>query len=294
MTWKHALDFVAALNAGAYNCHAPYHDWRLPNIRELLSLHSLEDYNPALDDSQKFSNVSGWYWSSTTLMSHPGKTWAWVMPSALGSALTREKIDQYRVWPVRGPLSAGQAPVPKTGQTTCSDENGQTIDCLGTGQDGEFKFGVAWPSPRFSDNTDGTVTDRLTGLAWLKDAHCFLSNTWGNTLNNCRGLHDGQCSLSDGSTVGDWRMPNANELFSLLDMGRSTTPPLPAGHPFLNVTKYQYWTNSRSPQDFHTYYFFVHMNEAQLSASGLSSAGYNACGAVLPLLFRVFLPLTIR
>jgi hypothetical protein len=298
VTWQHALDFIEQLNAGTYNCNAPSHDWRLPNVRELASLHSLENYNPALPGGHPFSNAGGWYWSSTSLMSFPGETYAWVMPSAVGSALCREKTEHYGVWAVRGPVSAGPAPVPKTGQSTCSAENGQTIDCPGTGQDGEFQFGVAWPSPRFSDNADGTVTDRLTGLVWLKDAHCFLSNNWGNTLSNCRNLQDGQCGLSDGSVVGDWRMPNANELFSLLDMGRSTTPPLPAGHPFVNVLKYQYWTNSRSPQAFQTYAFFVHMHEAQLSASGLFSAGYNAWpvrdGPVLPLLFRSFLPLTIR
>jgi hypothetical protein len=32
--------------------------------------------------------------------------------------------------------------------------------------------GVAWPNPRFTDNSDGTVTDNLTGLIWLKNANC--------------------------------------------------------------------------------------------------------------------------
>ena len=29
------------------------------------------------------------------------------------------------------------------------------------------------PSPRFTDNNDGTVTDNLTGLVWLKNANLF-------------------------------------------------------------------------------------------------------------------------
>ena len=35
------------------------------------------------------------------------------------------------------------------------------------------KKGVAWPNPRFTDNGNGTVTDNLTGLIWLKNANCF-------------------------------------------------------------------------------------------------------------------------
>ena len=61
--------------------------------------------------------------------------------------------------------------VPKTGQTTCSDESGVSRPCTGTGEDGEHQKGVAWPNPRFTDNGDGTVTDNLTGLIWLKDAN---------------------------------------------------------------------------------------------------------------------------
>ena len=57
------------------------------------------------------------------------------------------------------------SPVPKTGQTTS----------YATGDDGELEKGVAWPNPRFTDNNNGTVTDNLTGLIWLKHANCFGS-----------------------------------------------------------------------------------------------------------------------
>ena len=54
------------------------------------------------------------------------------------------------------------APVARTGQT----ESNRTHD------DGDLERGVASPSPRFSDNGNGTVTDNLTGLIWLKNANC--------------------------------------------------------------------------------------------------------------------------
>ena len=42
VTWQHALDFIDAVNAGTYDCgctgNGIYSDWRLSNIKELLSL----------------------------------------------------------------------------------------------------------------------------------------------------------------------------------------------------------------------------------------------------------------
>lgn len=74
------------------------------------------------------------------------------------------------------------------------------------------------PSPRFTDNGNGTVTDNLTGLIWLKWACCFGWRTWNQALTDCSGLKDGDCGLSDGSSAGDWRLPNIMELQSLLDL----------------------------------------------------------------------------
>lgn len=64
---------------------------------------------------------------------------------------------------------AGTVDLPQTGQKTCYDTSGNVIPCTGTGQDGEIQAGVPWPSPRFTDNGNGTVTDKLTGLMWLKE-----------------------------------------------------------------------------------------------------------------------------
>ncbi|MCX5871430.1 MAG: hypothetical protein NTY00_12575 [Deltaproteobacteria bacterium] len=55
------------------------------------------------------------------------------------------------------PMESHGAPVAKTGQTTLSMP----------GDDGALQKGVS-VSGRFKDNGDGTVTDHLTGLIWLK------------------------------------------------------------------------------------------------------------------------------
>jgi hypothetical protein len=102
---------------------------------------------------------------------------------------------------------------------------------------------VVWPTPRFTDNLNGTVTDNLTKLIWMKNAKAFGLLTWANALATANTLENGMADLSDGSQAGDWRLPNLRELQSLLDYGR-TDPALPTGHPFMNATQRGYWVST--------------------------------------------------
>ncbi|MBN2017727.1 MAG: DUF1566 domain-containing protein [Candidatus Cloacimonetes bacterium] len=126
--------------------------------------------------------------------------------------------------------------IPKTGQTTS----------YATGDDGDLEKGIAWPSPRFTDSEDGTITDNLTGLVWLKNAETFGLRSWTDALTDCSNLESGLYGLSDDSSAGDWRLPNIRELFSLIDFGASHDPypPLPSGHPFSNVQSEGYWSST--------------------------------------------------
>ena len=87
----------------------------------------------------------------------------------------------------------------------------KVIPCVGTGQDGDWQKGVAWPNPRFTDNGNGTVTDNLTGLTWLKNANCYGTRVWATALTDANTLNSGECGLTDGSVEGDWRLPNVRE-----------------------------------------------------------------------------------
>ena len=126
------------------------------------------------------------------------------------------------------------APVAKTGQTVS----------VAPGDDGALRKGVTWPNPRFTDNNNGTVTDKLTGLIWLKNANCLQDiRGWQEVLQFADSLASGACGLSDGSRSGDWRVPNRNELASLLDLSKRA-PALPTGHPFTNFQVDKYWTST--------------------------------------------------
>lgn len=98
------------------------------------------------------------------------------------------------------------------------------------------------PSARFDDHADGTVTDRWTGLVWLKDAGCLGTANWPSAVAAARQLASGACGLADGSAAGQWRLPNIVELESLVDTTRSH-PALPAAQPFTSVAA-DYWSST--------------------------------------------------
>ena len=154
--------------------------------------------------------------------------------------------------------------LPQTGQTKCYDAAGIEITpCTGTGQDGDKLAGAAWPNPRFTDNSNGTVTDNLTGLIWLMNANCFNTQTWPDALTSSNTLASGACGLDDGSVAGDWRLPNIVELKSLVDLSSSTpgTPALPKVNPFISVQLSPYWSSTTAASFKNTAAWSVDMDD---------------------------------
>ncbi|MCP4365856.1 MAG: DUF1566 domain-containing protein [Planctomycetes bacterium] len=146
--------------------------------------------------------------------------------------------------------------VPKTGQTSTVP-----INSAPTGSDGNLQRGVSWPTPRFTDNSNGTVTDNLTGLIWLKNANCAnATRDWTTALSDVTQLNtDGTMNSNNcgdtsngGSYQTDWRLPNRFEFESLLDL-RYVSPSVPntagtgqwtEGQPFSGVLSEYYWSGS--------------------------------------------------
>ena len=62
------------------------------------------------------------------------------------------------------------------------------------------------------DCGNGTVTDTVTGLIWLKQADCLGVHDWAAANRAAAGLKDGDCGgLTDKSSPGDWRLPTKDE-----------------------------------------------------------------------------------
>ena len=241
MYWQTGLNFIAGINAGNFpGCSAGYNDWRFPNINELESLVNRDQ--PSQSNwliSQGFQNVqSHVYWSSTTTIHDFTYAWDIVMQDGIESAHAKDVApgvfnNQYYVWPVRG-VSNGPAPVWRTGQSLCYDGTGLSVPCAGTGQDGDLQVGVAWPNPRFTDHGNGTVTDHLTGLMWLKDIRCPPRTSWINAFGSIAAINAGTnyfCKDYTAGTYNDWRMPNAKEMWSLFDFSQ-VNPAFPVSQPF--------------------------------------------------------------
>lgn len=212
VTWQHALDYVALLNSGNYANHS---DWRLPNRKELRSL-----ANYGQSDSVSWLNDQGFlgvewdnsYWASTTYV--PLASLAMIVDMDVGGTATWPKSQTGYVLAVRAGESGGQVGLPRTGQSLCYNSSGNVLSCTDTGQDGDLQQGIAWPGPRFVDNGNGTITDRLTGLMWDQNGNrAGGSRTWDQALSDCSSL-----SLGGHS---DWRLPNYSELESLINAGEA-------------------------------------------------------------------------
>jgi hypothetical protein len=162
-------------------------------------------------------------------------------------------------------LGIPPAPLPKTGQTTP----------WYAGDDGSLQKGVPWPNPRFTDNDDGTVTDNLTGLIWLKNASTFDLSDWNEALSAANTLASGMNGLTDGCQAGDWRLPNIRELQSLIDFSQNN-PALPVGHPFTNVNvDYLFYWSSTSFSNISTaqdYALTVYFGYGYVSVDGKTHA----------------------
>lgn len=158
------------------------------------------------------------------------------------------------------PAAFFESGVAKTGQTAS----------LATGDDGHLQQGVAWPAPRFTDNSDGTITDNLTGLIWLKDANCpvISPSNWSDALAAVSNLAAGVCGLGDDSEANDWRLPNRNELQSLLDLGQ-LSPALPSNHPFANFQASYYWSSTSHEIEPGVFYaWLVNFNDGRVDFGG--------------------------
>ncbi|MFO4665545.1 Lcl C-terminal domain-containing protein [Vibrio cholerae] len=106
------------------------------------------------------------------------------------------------------------------------------------------------PSADFSDNGDGTVTHHTTELIWQR---CSLGQSWDGT--DCTGevttyTWGDAFAAGAGSTLGgfsDWRLPNKNELASIVEY-RCYQPAI-NNQQFPNTPSAMYWSSSPIARD---------------------------------------------
>jgi len=187
-------------------------EWHMPNLNELESVVDVSAANPAISAGSPFTNVSNAiYWSSTSYFGgETGSPDAWAIRMSDGrymnDSVTNVKASSINaVWAVRE-NGGGAVKLPWTGQYVS----------YATGDDGNVQAGVPPTFERWIDNGNGTITDTVTGLIWLKKADC-IDQAWPDAIASVNALASGQCGLTDNSAAGSWRMPNRNEMQSLSD-----------------------------------------------------------------------------
>ena len=121
-------------------------------------------------------------------------------------------------------------PVVGTGQKSCYDN----FHAIAAPQSEQAFYGqdAQHPgrAPSYRDNGDGTVSDLVTGLTWVKARGEKMS--WDEAMagaKNCRaGGHD------------DWRAPSIKELYSLIQFTGECSGPMAASKPFLNTNYFTF------------------------------------------------------
>ena len=115
-------------------------------------------------------------------------------------------------------------PVVGTGQTLCYDNARVIAAPLPSqafyGQDAQHPG----HTPAYRDNGDGTVSDLVTGLMWVKARGEKMSWDAMAGAKSCRvGGHD------------DWRVPTIKELYSLIQFTGECSGPMAGSKPFLDT-----------------------------------------------------------
>lgn len=133
--------------------------------------------------------------------------------------------------------------LPDTGQTKCYDGSGNEINCTGTGQDGEYNIHPM----SYTNNGNGTVTDKNTGLMWQQQddgiPHNWYqaSGTYNATYNPSTQDVCGSLTLGGHS---DWRLPTKKELIGIVNYAKPLREESGASidSVFTDTKRNYYWT----------------------------------------------------
>ena len=136
--------------------------------------------------------------------------------------------------PSAAPAAGLTYPVVDTGQERCYDARSEiAAPAAGSafhGQDAQYE-GVR---PAYRNNGDGTVTDLVTGLAWVRDPGAKV--TYDRAVAGAR-----TCRVAGHA---DWRLPTIKELYSLIRFDGTDPSSMSGGaaglKPFIDATAFRF------------------------------------------------------
>jgi hypothetical protein len=198
MTWDQAGEYAQNLTLAGYD------DWRLPTIKELYSITAfyggMRTQTPYIDTAYfdfqypdpatGLRDMDAQYWSSNRYVG----TTMYGDQSAFGFNFADGRIKSY-------PIDRGPGGQPMARYVRCVRGN------------------TDYGKNKFVDNGDNTITDEATGLMWMK-ADSGRAMNWEEALVYSEDL--------EYAGYGDWRLPNAKELQSIVDYTRAPDAADPA------------------------------------------------------------------
>jgi len=201
MTYKQAVIGASKCNTGGY------HDWRLPTIKELYSLIQFNgtDTNPMNSDSSSLTPFISKVFKFQYGKAEDGDRIIdsqYATCTLYGSTTMDENRTMFGVNFADGRIKG--YPIDRTRGR--SEKTFYVIYVRGNSNYGKNDF---------TDNGDGTVTDRATGLMWMKVDSGILKKgkmDWEQALEWAENL--------EYAGYSDWRLPNAKELQSIVDYSR--------------------------------------------------------------------------
>ena len=192
---------------------ASYHDWRLPNVRELLTIVDRTVINPAINTTV-FPNTPASRFQSSSEYADVNADFG--APSA-----------ELNAWLVN--FEAGFASFGEYNQGYGDKYHGFQVRLVRDGRSFSL-LGLSQLSTDYTDNGDGTVAHTPTGLIWKR---CSEGQIWtGSTCSGSATTYtwDGAMALtSNFAGNSDWRVPTEEELISLIDFT------IPAPGPTINT-----------------------------------------------------------